>query len=662
MGPPRKKRLLAQAHAHATHGVGASQQLRAPQPPGVVHTLSTASPSSPLALVGAGLPHHRQAGEAVGTTTAGEHANAADATTTTARVYGHAAAPASASAENVVGAGITTKAYLHYDNGAAAGASGMPPSMHQLPPRKRRQAIMTGVVGFANDATVEVRADAHAQDNENKNDNNNNNNNNVINDADDNNYGTSGSTHILWFGETRKGARGVTYYQGYTKVSGGANGMIRVGDFVNVMQEDDSGELTSSLGGMVEELYEKKAGTKFLKLRWFYHPRELKLTAKDLKYGKKEVFYTSHFQELSIDTVDGIATVLSPTDASIAAHAQDEHVYICGREYVAPKNKSRKPSFQPFNIRKLPHYDRQGFLATSRARATHIGNDELQHIAPPSPHAVTKRRRTMQPRILDAGAASAPTSNGIVAAAPAPANNDRVPPIATPHGVLAMDRKSDASDSHGLRPGDEALLHSPIDPAAAGAAGAVPASIGPAMVGRTARGGVEANSYKPAGQANVRGNDSDKTALDDDRPDYGRQTMSAIENELEEALEQDRSEARAGPADDPSPAAASHGGGVNHPAPRPAPRAGRGRQRLGHTKSPASASAAAAAAAAATGWPRAPGEAPESSPYRPAKPAGAGAKPTLTEHDVAERFFPVSPPRPDAAWCEINDDRWNTIF
>ncbi|XP_071725145.1 uncharacterized protein [Rutidosis leptorrhynchoides] len=132
------------------------------------------------------------------------------------------------------------------------------------------------------------------------------------------------------------------------------SGVPWVHSFVFIMDVGQSNYL-----GYLEDMYEDKKGLKKVKVRWFHRDQEVKHVMSQLNPHPREVFMTTHVQVISAESVDGLATVLTPKHFEKFVNAvPDSSRFMCSRQL---KNNRIKP----FTITKLKGYHSQAIFSAS---------------------------------------------------------------------------------------------------------------------------------------------------------------------------------------------------------------------------------------------------------------------------------------------------------
>ena len=131
---------------------------------------------------------------------------------------------------------------------------------------------------------------------------------------------------------------------------------IQVHDFVYVLTEEERHI------AYVEDMYEDRKMKKKLRVRWFHKTNELACKIPPPAPHAREVFYTSFPQVLSVECVDGVATVLCPEHFELCSkmpHMVDSaaHMHVCSRQFDSNEG------IRPFSIQDVKGYWQQPILS-----------------------------------------------------------------------------------------------------------------------------------------------------------------------------------------------------------------------------------------------------------------------------------------------------------
>ncbi|XP_076906339.1 uncharacterized protein LOC143562416 [Bidens hawaiensis] len=171
----------------------------------------------------------------------------------------------------------------------------------------------------------------------------------------------------VWVGSCWVCKKKLKHFGAYTR----SGVKISVQDFVYVLAEG-----SKRLVAYVNDLYEDSRGYKTAVVQWFHKIDELGLDL-PCTYHDKEIFFSLSLQDLSIECIDGLATVLSPQHyerflKSDAARTILDRPFVCQNEFedevVSPFDLTRVKGYWNQNIVKLLSADEVSIRPKKRLR------------------------------------------------------------------------------------------------------------------------------------------------------------------------------------------------------------------------------------------------------------------------------------------------------
>ena len=130
---------------------------------------------------------------------------------------------------------------------------------------------------------------------------------------------------------------------------------LQVHSFVYVLTEAESHP------AYVEDMYEDSKMKKKLRVRWFHKANEVACKIPPPAPHARELFYTTFSQVVSVECVDGLATVLSPEHFELCTNVLDVeaamHVHVCSRQFDSNEG------IKSFSIQEVKGYWQQQVLS-----------------------------------------------------------------------------------------------------------------------------------------------------------------------------------------------------------------------------------------------------------------------------------------------------------
>lgn len=124
-------------------------------------------------------------------------------------------------------------------------------------------------------------------------------------------------------------------------------------DFVLILAEEHK-----HLVAYLEDMFEDSRGSKMVVVRWFHKIDEVGIVL-PRNFSDREVFFSPYLQDLSVECIDGMATVLSPQHyekfQNEACHTHPEPPFVCYQKF-------EKDDVKPFDITQIRGYWKQEIL------------------------------------------------------------------------------------------------------------------------------------------------------------------------------------------------------------------------------------------------------------------------------------------------------------
>ncbi|KAK7305232.1 hypothetical protein VNO77_43134 [Canavalia gladiata] len=159
------------------------------------------------------------------------------------------------------------------------------------------------------------------------------------------------NSDIVWSGVAWTCGKQLKHYPAFCR-----NGIkIAIQSFVFVMGKGEDHYIA-----YVEDMYEDRRGQKKVKVRWFHHNQEVKGVIPVRNPHPREVFITPYSQVISVECVDGPATVLTREHYEKCmpsfSPTSTDRIHFCFRQFRSNKVK-------PFDLSKLRGYYAQPVLS-----------------------------------------------------------------------------------------------------------------------------------------------------------------------------------------------------------------------------------------------------------------------------------------------------------
>ncbi|KAG8366598.1 hypothetical protein BUALT_Bualt17G0096500 [Buddleja alternifolia] len=171
-------------------------------------------------------------------------------------------------------------------------------------------------------------------------------------------------TEFTWLGSPWTCRKRRSHYQSFCR-----NGVIiSAQDFVYVLAEEGK-----RLVAYLDDMYEDTRGNKMVVVRWFHKIDEVDFVLPH-DYNDREVFFSLCLQDLSIECIDGLATVLSPehykkfiNEATLKGLVP----FVCYRQFD-------NDDVKPFDITRIKGYWKQEILRKRASSSLELPDNGLK--------------------------------------------------------------------------------------------------------------------------------------------------------------------------------------------------------------------------------------------------------------------------------------------
>ncbi|CAN4093553.1 unnamed protein product [Withania somnifera] len=150
------------------------------------------------------------------------------------------------------------------------------------------------------------------------------------------------ATEFIWLGSPWTCRKKRKHYQSFSR-----NGVVvSVHEFVYVLTEEDKKHVA-----YLDDIYEDSRGNRMVVVQWFHKIDEVGVVLPH-NYNDREIFFSLCLQTLSIECIDGLASVLSPQHyEKLSSEARQTQVkpFVCRWQFDSD-------DLQPFDITQIKGY------------------------------------------------------------------------------------------------------------------------------------------------------------------------------------------------------------------------------------------------------------------------------------------------------------------